>query len=549
MKIKVIFLLLILIVLISADNKLNAQSGSVTPSLRPGHSYVPGQLSVMLIDGPAFYSNPIERKWHRIRQGQTIKPDDSVRTESHGYLLLAWGAENMIMIKPHSGIRIEISNPPQIKLHLHSGEILVSSRNSAEVSVIAKNGVLQTPNGEMSISADQYGETIRSLMGEAYFRLNGSATPTRIPENYSMHVDADGREGTLKMFDPATEYESFRRFSKWLKKFDFLHNMYSTDLNFKVDSVKINDRFISNLPISDNQFIILETDNGKIQNRIHLQLKITPYPAPTDRFEISLGKDLVYALRDGRDGYLEAVFSPPSIPEFLLTVSRVDLQNRRISIFKQGFTVENMRLREQRARQFCENLSLAMSRRDQAWLRKHVSKDYRDWQGNTWYDFFNMMDDTLRKFRDVRLTLHPFRFEVRDGQTIIHLNYRLSALTSDWRYRFEDRGSDIFTLKMEDENLKLSSKTAGLFFNRLKVAVNFRHGVIKGRITDERTGMPVSGVSVTLPGTNYRALTDSMGEYVIYNVIPGDYDIKYFKNGFGELTATRVKVNPAGEQF
>ncbi len=549
MKLKQILLLLTLLIIGSANNRLNAQAGSVNPSLRPGHSFVPGQLSVMLIDGPAYYSNPIERKWHRIRQGQTIKPDDSVRTESHGYLLLAWGAENMIMIKPHTGIRIEISAPPQINLNLHAGEMLISSRNSSEVSVTARNGILQIPNGEASIVTDQSGEAVRTLRGEAFFRLNGSATPTRIPENYSMQVNADGREDALKMFDPATEYESFRRFSKWLKKFDSLHNLYSTDLSFKIDSVKINDRFISNLPVAENHFIILETDNSKIQNRIHLQLKITPLPAPTDRFEISLGKDLVYALRDGRDGYMEAVFSPPSIPEFLLTVNRVDLQNRRISIFKQGFTVENMRLREQRAKQFCEELSVAMSRRDQSWLRKHVSRDYRDWQGNTWYDFFNMMDDTLRKFRDVRLTLHPFRFEVRDGQTLIHLNYRLSALTSDWRYRFEDRGSDIFTLKIEDGSLKLSSKTAGLFFNRLKVAVNFRHGIIKGRITDERTGMPVSGVSITLPGTNYRTMTDSMGEYVIYNVVPGDYDINYFKNGFGEITATRVKVNPAGEQF
>lgn len=549
MKKKTTLLVIVLMMISLAECCLYGQAGSVIPSLRPGHSFIPDQLSVMLIDGPAYYSNPLDRKWHRIRQGQTIKPDDSVRTESHGYLILAWGPENMVLIKPHSGLRIEHLSGQQVNLQLHRGEVLLSARNSNSVSLTARHGVLQTGHGEASVVSGENGETIRAIKGEALFRLSGNSAATVIPENYSLHINSEGRESPLSMFDPSSEYESFKRFSGWLKKFDYIHGIYSNDLPFTVDSVKINDRFISSLPVSENRNMILETENGQIPHKLHLQLKITPYPAPTDRFEVYLGKDLVYALREGRDGYFEVIFTPPSIPEFLLTINRVDLQNRRVSIFKQGFTVENMRLREQRARQFCHELTTAMSRRDQAWLRKHVSRDYRDWQGNTWYDFFNMMDDTLRKFRDVRLTLHPFRFEVRDGQTLIHLNYRLSALTSDWKYRFEDRGSDIFTLKIEDNELKLSSKTAGLFFNRLKVAVNLRHGVIKGRITDERTGRPVSGVSVTLPGTRYRAQTDSMGEYVIYNVIPGSYDIKFFKNGFGELTATRVKVNPAGEQF
>jgi protocatechuate 3,4-dioxygenase beta subunit len=160
-----------------------------------------------------------------------------------------------------------------------------------------------------------------------------------------------------------------------------------------------------------------------------------------------------------------------------------------------------------------------------------------------------MAEDTLRRYRDVRLTLHPFRFEISGGNTIVHLNYRMSALTADWNFRYEDRGSEVITLRPEDGEMRLYSKTAGMFFNRLKVAVDLRQGIVRGRITDERTKRPVSGVSVTVRNTNYHTTTDSMGEYVIYNMNPGTYDLRFHKNGYGELTATRVTVKPAGEQF
>jgi hypothetical protein len=61
--------------------------------------------------------------------------------------------------------------------------------------------------------------------------------------------------------------------------------------------------------------------------------------------------------------------------------------------------------------------------------------------------------------------------------------------------------------------------------------------------------MPLSGVNVTVRGTSFSAITDSMGEYVIYNMPPGRYDVKFAKNGYGELTATTVTLKPAGEQF
>jgi len=40
-----------------------------------------------------------------------------------------------------------------------------------------------------------------------------------------------------------------------------------------------------------------------------------------------------------------------------------------------------------------------------------------------------------------------------------------------------------------------------------------------------------------------------MGEYVIYNLPPGKHDVRFYKNGYGELTATTVTLKAAGEQF
>lgn len=548
---RTLFLLIISLFMLSNMTPVYSQAKGVAPELRAGHSYIDGQLMVMIVDGPSYYRGPNDAEWQRIKQGQTIKIGDAVRTTEHGYLVLTWSADNMIMLKPFSGLRVENNSggAAQITLQLHNAEVFVSARNSELVELVGRQGTLNVNFGEATIISNARYEIIRSIQGQNSFRLNGNVESTMIPEHYTLHINPDGSEMPLTMFDPASEYESFKRFSRWLNRFDNIHKNNANDIPFKIDSVKMNNIFISTMQQDDNKFYLLETADGKIPSRLHLQVKITPYPGANNRFELNLGKDLVYAMREGRDGYHEVIFAPPSIPEFIMAIQMVDLQDRRVSIFKAGFVVENLRLREQRARQFCKELSDAFSRRDQVWLRTRVSRDYRDWQGNTWYDFFNMADDTLRRYRDVRLTLHPFRFEVRDGMTLVHLNYRLSALTGDWNFRYEDRGSEIFTLKVEDGQLRLFSKTAGMFFNRLKVAIDLRQGVLRGRITDERTRRPLAGVSISLRGTNFKAVSDSMGEYIIYNVPPGSYDLRFFKNGYGELTATRVTLKAAGEQF
>lgn len=533
-----------------AGNCYERNRGSL-PSIRPGHSFIPGQLMAMMVDGPAYYYNLNTASWQRIIANQTIKHGDAVRTTANGYLLLTWSADNMIMLKPHTSIHFAASNAVNaaVPITVHSGEIMVSCRNSDQIRIETKHGIVTPSHGETSVTVKNGEITLRAVRGMSRMLLSGNTAPSEIHESYSLNISADGKENPLTRFDPATEYYSFRRFDTWLSTFTNLHRMYSPEVPFKIDSVRINDRFITSLPRHENNFYIIETENGTIPDSIHLQLKVTPYPAPGDKLELYLGKDLTYALREGRDGYHEVIFTPPSIPEFLMAVHMIDSQQRKVNIFQAGFVVENRRIRSQKARQFCEEMADAMRKRDQIWFRRHVSRDYRDWQGNTWYDFFNMADDTMRRYRDIRLTLHPFRYEIREGETLVHLNYRISALTADWTYRYEDRGSEIFTLRQEDGLLKLYSKVAGLFFNRLRVAIDLRKGVLRGRIVDQRTRRPVSGVSVTVRGTSFHATTDSMGEYVIYNIPTGNYDIKFHRNGFGEVTATGVAIKPSGEQF
>ena len=543
--------LFLLLAFISLSSLLHAGARGVMPNTLAGHSYVKEQLTVMMKDGPCFYRSPHDEAWLPVEQGQTVRHNDSIRTGSHGYMILSWTAGNMIMVKPASAIRISIQPQalPQLSLQLYKAEVMLSARDSGLIEIVGRHGALAVNHGESSFISNEEYEIVRAVKGQAAFRLSGNTEPTLVPESYSLRINADGSEMPLAMFDPQSEYDSFRRFAEWLQRFDSMHRTLSSDIAYNIDSVRINDDYLSNLGQDENGFYIVSTKNGQLPKSLHLQFKITPYPDPADRFELYLGKDLVYAIREGRNGYHEVIFPPPSMPDVLLSVQSTDALDRRITIFKAGLSLENKRIREQKARQFCKNLSDAFSRRDHIWLRDSVSRDYRDWQGNTWFDFINMSEDTLRQYRDVRLTLHPFRFEVRGGMTLVHLNYRLSALTADWNFRYEDRGSEVITLKPENGEMRLYSKTAGMFFNRLKVAVDLRQGILRGRVTDERTKRPVSGVSVTVRGTNYHATSDSMGEYVIYNMNPGTYDLRFFKNGYGELTATRVTIKPAGEQF
>lgn len=57
-------------------------------------------------------------------------------------------------------------------------------------------------------------------------------------------------------------------------------------------------------------------------------------------------------------------------------------------------------------------------------------------------------------------------------------------------------------------------------------------GTILGTITDTATGLPLTGVAVTVPGTESAALTGASGSYLISNVSPGAITVTAAKTGY-----------------
>ncbi len=78
----------------------------------------------------------------------------------------------------------------------------------------------------------------------------------------------------------------------------------------------------------------------------------------------------------------------------------------------------------------------------------------------------------------------------------------------------------------------------------MRVTCDLRRAVLKGRIVDNISGFPIEGVDVTLVGTSYHTVSNSMGEYVIHNIPPGNYNLKYSKNGYGVISASNVTLTP-----
>lgn len=58
------------------------------------------------------------------------------------------------------------------------------------------------------------------------------------------------------------------------------------------------------------------------------------------------------------------------------------------------------------------------------------------------------------------------------------------------------------------------------------------HGDIKGKVTETSTGEPISGATVKLDQINDSTLTGNWGDYLLKNIIPGEYNIQVTKPGY-----------------
>lgn len=67
-------------------------------------------------------------------------------------------------------------------------------------------------------------------------------------------------------------------------------------------------------------------------------------------------------------------------------------------------------------------------------------------------------------------------------------------------------------------------------------------GTITGQVTDEESGDPLIGVQVILEGSGRGAITDSDGIYILINIPPGSYDLRFEMIGYGKHIVTGVPV-------
>lgn len=67
-------------------------------------------------------------------------------------------------------------------------------------------------------------------------------------------------------------------------------------------------------------------------------------------------------------------------------------------------------------------------------------------------------------------------------------------------------------------------------------------GKLAGTIKDAQTGEPLVGANVMIEGTNFGAATNADGEYVILNIAPGRYNIKFSFIGYETIVMQDVSI-------
>lgn len=68
-------------------------------------------------------------------------------------------------------------------------------------------------------------------------------------------------------------------------------------------------------------------------------------------------------------------------------------------------------------------------------------------------------------------------------------------------------------------------------------------GKIRGRVFDDKTKEALIGASIVIVGTNYGAVTDIEGNFIILNVPPGTYSIRASFLGYQNVISNNIKVN------
>ena len=86
-----------------------------------------------------------------------------------------------------------------------------------------------------------------------------------------------------------------------------------------------------------------------------------------------------------------------------------------------------------------------------------------------------------------------------------------------------------------------------ILFNFL-ISLSFSHlnagttGILKGQVTDKKTGKSLAGVNIVLVGTRYGAATDNEGKFVVYHIPAGVYQVKVTMIGYQAYVIENVRI-------
>ena len=61
-----------------------------------------------------------------------------------------------------------------------------------------------------------------------------------------------------------------------------------------------------------------------------------------------------------------------------------------------------------------------------------------------------------------------------------------------------------------------------------------------GKVLEHDTGNPLIGCNIMLSGTSMGISTDAQGEYILLNIPPGYYDVKFQMIGYENVISTNV---------
>lgn len=80
-------------------------------------------------------------------------------------------------------------------------------------------------------------------------------------------------------------------------------------------------------------------------------------------------------------------------------------------------------------------------------------------------------------------------------------------------------------------------------FNITSQLIGGTTGKLTGKVLEHDTGNPLIGCNIMLSGTSMGISTDAQGEYILLNIPPGYYDVKFQMIGYENVISTNVRIS------